>query len=396
MIKNTVIEFYDEEPIANISACLRYKFERVIFVGFSEWNNTDEYKAVKHFLQKDEIGVKEVMYYELTPNSLANSTQKIKKIIENEIEQGRQCFFDITGGEEIALVAIGILMQQYDLPLHQINIASGGIDLLHRPDAYSALSRRNYQLSVEEYLNLHCAVIDYSKQKGEKKLSLDDDWRQEIYNLFEIVKKMGLCWNRFCKITQQMEDEDYDGCVNGQINDLLKKQGKLGVNQFEKLTRKSFIVLLKQLEKISWITNLAYDSNVVRFEYPSDRHRNVLTTEGACLEAYVGYRMMEDSDVTDCMVGVSLDWEQGGIQRQSLIEEDDVLNEIDVIAMRNNVPIFISCKNNIVKTNQPLYELDTVANRFGCEKGIRILAAPNGVTEAIRNRAEEMNIRINE
>lgn len=105
---------------------------------------------------------------------------------------------------------------------------------------------------------------------------------------------------------------------------------------------------------------------------------------------------MEDSDVTDCMVGVSLDWEQGGIQRQSLIEEDDVLNEIDVIAMRNNVPIFISCKNNIVKTNQPLYELDTVANRFGCEKGIRILAAPNGVTEAIRNRAEEMNIRINE
>ena len=80
MIKNTVIEFYDEEPIANISACLRYKFERVIFVGFSEWNNTDEYKAVKHFLQKDEIGVKEVMYYELTPNSLANSTQKIKKL----------------------------------------------------------------------------------------------------------------------------------------------------------------------------------------------------------------------------------------------------------------------------------------------------------------------------
>ena len=46
MIKNTVIEFYDEEPIANISACLRYKFERVIFVGFSEWNNTDDYSKI--------------------------------------------------------------------------------------------------------------------------------------------------------------------------------------------------------------------------------------------------------------------------------------------------------------------------------------------------------------
>ena len=72
-----------------------------------------------------------------------------------------------------------------------------------------------------------------------------------------------------------------------------------------------------------------------------------------------------------------------------------MLNEIDVIAMYQNIPVFISCKNNVVKTNQPLYELDTIVNRFGGEYAIRILAAPNGVTDAIRNRAEEMNIRIN-
>ena len=83
MIKNTVIEFYDKEPIANISACLRYQFERVIFVGFSDWNHTDEYKAVKYFLQKDEIGVKEVTYYELAPHSFVSTTQKLEKIIEN-------------------------------------------------------------------------------------------------------------------------------------------------------------------------------------------------------------------------------------------------------------------------------------------------------------------------
>ena len=153
MIKNTVIEFFDKEPIANISACLRYQFERVIFVGFSEWNHTDEYKAVKYFLQKDEIGVKEVTYYELAPHSFVSTTQKLKKIIENEMEQNRQCFFDITGGEEIALVAIGRLLQKYDLPLHQVNVESGSIDLLHCPDAYAAVAGRNYQLSVEEYLN---------------------------------------------------------------------------------------------------------------------------------------------------------------------------------------------------------------------------------------------------
>lgn len=395
MIKNTVIEFFDKEPIANISACLRYQFERVIFVGFSEWNHTDEYKAVKYFLQKDEIGVKEVTYYELAPHSFVSTTQKLEKIIENEMEQNRQCFFDITGGEEIALVAIGRLLQKYDLPLHQVNVESGSIDLLHCPDAYAAVAGRNYQLSVEEYLNLHCAVIDYSKQKEEKILSVDDTWKEEIYSLFPVVKNAGLNWNRFCKITQQMEEDDYDDCVYGQIGQLLNKQGNAGANQREKLTRRSFITLLQQLEKINWIRALAYDANDIRFEFPSERHKRVLTTEGACLEAYVGYRMLEEENVTDCMVGVSLDWEQGGIQRRNIIEEDDVLNEIDVIAMYQNTPVFISCKNNVVKTNQPLYELDTIVNRFGGEYAIRILAAPNGVTDAIRNRAEEMKIRIN-
>ena len=35
----------------------------------------------------------------------------------------------------------------------------------------------------------------------------------------------------------------------------------------------------------------------------------------------------------------------------------DVINKIDIIYMRKNIPSFISCKNNLVSINHPLYKL---------------------------------------
>ena len=99
--------------------------------------------------------------------------------------------------------------------------------------------------------------------------------------------------------------------------------------------------------------------------------------------------MKRESDY--CEAGVHIDWDGKRSER-------DVLNEIDVIAIKGNVPIFISCKNGRLGKTQSLhalYELDTVTSRFGGKYAKMIMIAPQGLySETDFLRAEEMGIEV--
>ena len=71
----------------------------------------------------------------------------------------------------------------------------------------------------------------------------------------------------------------------------------------------------------------------------------------------------------------------------------DVLNEIDVMSIRNNRPTFISCKIGNVD-QMALYELETVANRFGGKYAKKVLATAQELSATHMRRAEEMGIEV--
>ena len=103
---------------------------------------------------------------------------------------------------------------------------------------------------------------------------------------------------------------------------------------------------------------------------------------------YTFARVKQQYPGEDCRVGVHIDWD-GVIHSGG----QDVLNEIDVMVMDNNLPIFISCK--IGSVNQmALYELETVASQFG-EKYVRkILAIGKPLSSGYQLRADEMGIEV--
>ena len=92
------------------------------------------------------------------------------------------------------------------------------------------------------------------------------------------------------------------------------------------------------------------------------------------------------------MSGVMIDWD-GHISTPS----DDVSNEIDVISLDGYTMTFISCKCGRLDANgarNALYELDTVANRFGGKYVRKKLALLDEIGETHLNRAKEMGIEI--
>jgi hypothetical protein len=61
--------------------------------------------------------------------------------------------------------------------------------------------------------------------------------------------------------------------------------------------------------------------------------------------------------------------------------------------LKDNIPTFISCKNGRVDKDA-LYELDTIANKFGGKYSKRIIFSPQSNDETLNERAREMGITI--
>ena len=84
---------------------------------------------------------------------------------------------------------------------------------------------------------------------------------------------------------------------------------------------------------------------------------------------------------------------------------DGTRNEIDCMATSGVIPVFISCKNGNIETDE-LYKLDTVADRFGHEYARTALASTtffdpdhpsydgDTATANLKNRADDMGIRM--
>lgn len=107
------------------------------------------------------------------------------------------------------------------------------------------------------------------------------------------------------------------------------------------------------------------------------------------MEMYAFLKERYENDVDDCRVGVHIDWD--GIMHKSAGK--DVLNEIDIMSIKNNLPTFISCKIGNVD-QMALYELETVANRFGGKYAKKVLVIAKDMASGHALRAEEMGIEV--
>ena len=78
--------------------------------------------------------------------------------------------------------------------------------------------------------------------------------------------------------------------------------------------------------------------------------------------------------------------------------QNDTRNEIDIFVMRDLVPVFVSCKNGEVH-KEALYELNTVAEKFGGEYAKKVLVCTyisysKSSREYILQRARDMKIEV--
>ena len=395
----TAIEFYDRTPIENIISSLTTAPDKIIFIGEGKTIKKSD-KVISDFLKKKNQEI-EIDYRFIKRNNLNNIVEVLSCIVEEE----EQCVFDLTGGEDLVLVAMGIVFQKYadkNIQMQRFNFNNGVVSDCDN-DGRIVFSSEPV-ISIEDNIKLHNGVIKYKEKNletGTYVWDLNDEFVNDIKSMWNICKSDPGKWNSQLNVLNAIDDFSDDETslhVTFDISTLKDKLAYLGTKYIP------IVSLLKSLNSKGIINSFSEKKEVISFSFKNYQIKKSLSKSGNLLElrTLVAAKTLLNKDgsqyYTDAMNGVYIDWD--GELHDITDKEKDTENEIDIILMRGIVPIFISCKNGRVDDDE-LYKLEAVTDRFGGIYSKKILLATYlGKTaqsmEYFRQRANDMDISLSD
>ncbi len=383
---NVNFEFFDKEPLENLITCLNYKMDKVIFFGQSDLMNQKRIQVTRDSL-KNICGIEDVKFIELSKSNLYRVIEVLEKEILIEKHRGSNCFFDLTGGEGLMLVAMGILSTRLETPMHQYDVWKEELYVLNDrefPGIDELVEKRKINLTLDNIIAMWGGSINYRQQKVVKSQMENPAFKADFEKLWNIAGRDSRKWNGFSGMLKKLlnrEDEEMNVLAS-------RKEFQKAVQQSGSITIKQAEIMLHQLGDAGILEEVWSSEEAIGFRYKDSIMRECMMDAGCALELHSYYEKIADERFSDVRVGVHIDWD-GDMSGSEL----DVENEIDVLALEGNVPVFASCKNG--KVNQmALYELETVARRFGGRYVRREMIAGQKMTEGYEVRAEEMGIKI--
>lgn len=381
-------EFLGNEPIENVITAMHYKIDKTIFFGYQEIIDKHK-KNVEGFLKKY-CNVKDVEFHLLSHDNMQSVLQVMRSVIRTELEQDNQIFFDITGGESLILVAFGMLSKEFELPMHFYQVEKNVLVELDEGSekniSTDAISQK-IKWNLDRYIELYGGVINYQRQK-EMKDEKDSDFNTDISGIWRVVKKQEQYWNSFSAFLREYFEPNEDMKTYKGTQEILTalQNSNNSLNTPKKLKE-----ILCDLEREGILKDVKCQNGAYSFMYKNKRIQECLWDGGSILELYLYQQLKLQSD--ECRIGVHIDWD-GVVHSKMGV---DVLNEIDILTLNGNIPTFISCKSGKMGEKQALYalyELETVAERFGGKYAKKMLMTMKPMADVYYTRAHEMGIEV--
>ena len=417
-----VFEFLSREPIENVITAMNFQVDRLVFFGNHE-DIISQKEKTENFLRKY-CAVESIVFLPLSGSNLHSVLETMRKEIELELSKKAKLFFDITGGESLMLVAFGMLSREYETPMHMYDIFKGKLlelnaESLHCNEAkeehfnrdkqndevnayepnveflndkqHKGISRiatkRTVPMSLDKLIEMHGGVINYKLQKDIKDVP-DEESREDILKIRKVMKLHSEHWNSFSEFLRENMSPDEEGRVYRKESTVLKA---LADSSNKLKSAHKFYQIMEDLARAGAILDLKHSEGKYQFRFRNKAIKGYLWDGGSILELYTYLQEKGHSD--ECRVGVHLDWD-GVLEGPAGI---DVLNEIDVLSLRGYISTFISCKSGKLSPQQclhALYELDTVAHRFGGKYAKKRLVVTSEINEVYQERALEMGIEL--
>lgn len=387
---NVNVEFLGKEPIENLITCMNFKMDKTIFFGYSEVIEELSECTTKFLMKYCKMQPENIVFKTLSRTDFAAVLEGLRVVLQEEQKAGNRLFFDITGGESLILVAFGVLSKEFNAPMHLFDVKENRLIELEEGASGSVkkeVQKRINQLSLDALIEMRGGIINYRHHKAIKNDS-DERFRDMVPLIWKLAAEYEDCWNAFSSLLREHfvpDDMLRARATEKQLYSAMRRSNN-SLRQMDTLND-----ILNRLEKMGAIRDGSNAEGVYTFRYGSKAIKDCLWDGGSILELHTYYQMKQAAD--DCRVGVHIDWD-GMIHRAY---GKDVLNEIDVMALHGNILTFISCKSGSMDSNKALnamYELETVARRFGGKYVKKVLAIMKPMGSVYLERAREMGIEV--
>ena len=369
---DTLIELYDERAIENVLAADMFRPQRIVYLCPTEVaQNKESQKQIGDFFRHRGWNP-ELIFLEA-------SLYKVDRILRQLLaisEKYPDCAMDVTGGSDAELFAAGLFAAKANV----------------RVFTYSRRKNRFYNISGAEFAeNLPCdiqySVKDFFLMAGGTLLpgrvdnGILKEHLDDIDPFFDCFLQYRHNWNNIITYMQRVSPSEYGQVPPMQVQGNYTVKGERG----GRISAKEDA--LQAFQHIGFLRDLNIVSGEkVSFRFRDENTRAWLRDVGSVLELYVYKACLDTGIFNDIISSAVVRWNE-------VLGHASVINEIDVMASREVVPLFISCKVSDIKT-EALNELAILRDRFGGKGAKAAIISTGRCNAAARHRAAQLGIAI--
>ena len=369
---DTLIELYDERAIENILAPDMFRPHRIIYLcpGDIVQDHNRQAKLKAFFRRRG--WDPELIFTEV---SLFKADRILGQLLSIR-EKYPNCALDVTGGSDAALFAAGMFTAQTGAPAF----------------TYSRKKNRFYDISGADFADDLACPLSYSVEEfflmaggtllsGRVNNAILSDYLRDFDPFFACFLRFRRDWPDIISYIQKISPAEH-----GQTPPL-SIQGKYSVKGEHGSKNYANEEALKAFEQIGFIEDLAIvPGESVSFRFRDTTVRAWLRDVGSVLELYAYKACIDTGIFNDVISSAVVRWDD-------TLGHGSVSNEIDVMAARGVIPLFISCKTSDVRT-EALNELAILRDRFGGKGAKAAIVTTEPCNAAARHRAAQLGIAV--
>ena len=353
-----LINKVDEHNESNILATQEFNPSTVYFI--KDKDSEEKMKTLKLYYEKNfpKIKIEEFSVEE-------GDKEGLEKIIKNI--KDKNVLINLTGGNKInSLILLELCIRENLIALY--------IDI-----------KKKVMYEFKESIIIHkktfedLEIDDIVKASGGKIVE-DSSELCNKKDLIYFAEKISSNLELWHKYKQQLYDAsifEHDSMEQQRIYIHTKALENEEVNLLDKILLK-----LKEMKEI----NYKKQDDKITVNFNNDYLKAFIFKSGTWLEIETNKLINKIEEVDEAKNGVMFLWNDAN---------QSVRNELDVVAVKDSVPIFISCKDSDKYNEMALNELNVYASKFGGENSYKILVATKEpIKSPVKIRAKEMGINL--
>lgn len=353
-----LINQVDEHNESNILATQEFNPSIVYFI--KDKDSEEKMKTLRLYYEKNfrKIKIEEVLVEE-------GNKEELEKIIKSI--KDKNILLNLTGGKRVNSLILLDLCIKEKLTAVYIDIKK---QIMYEFKDNIVIYEKTFEdLEIDDIVKASGGKIveDSSELCNKKDL---------IYFAEQISNNLGL-WHKYKQQLYESSIFEHDSNEPQRIYIHTQTLENEEINLLDKILSK-----LKEMNEI----NYRKENDKITVNFNNYYLKAFIFKSGTWLEIETNKLINSIEEVDEAKNGVMFLWDD---------ENQLVRNELDVVAVKDSIPIFISCKDSDKYNEMALNELNVYATKFGGENAYKILVATKEpIKSPVKIRAKEMGIHL--